>query len=335
MTRAAPSRLARALIATSLALGFLLAALAVLGVDPARQQPKPLPPLVVQGLATPGDARAAEAPRGGRIGVAGRLTILSVPGTPGQAEPWSAEPRPWRGQAQASAPVPPAMLRGIRALFRVVPPPPDEDEELRTRNLDRRISQGRLLLVDGCLRFGSPEGPLAVFPPATELRLKDGYLAVGPPGLPPGFSARIGEEVFWESDPTPITDAGSLRRIARHCGPGQAILVLPYSATVQQAANDRHAASEWMRTYGEGDWRRALAAVRACRERLARSAAEQFPEQPRRTMVDNMCGNMPPPVVTDPAACSTGTELRAGVCVTPEGYRRPVPGFSAAPPAPP
>jgi hypothetical protein len=213
------------------------------------------------------------------------------------------------------------MLGGLRALFRLVPPPQEELDQLRVTNLDRRYGSGRLIIVDGCFRLDGPRGPIAILQPGTILGLRDGYLMAGPPGLPPELSARVGEHVFWEGDTIRNFEAGSLQRVRQYCGPGEVQSVRPESATVQQARNDGFAASNFADRYGV-PWPEALRRVRRCRERLQQTLPGGADAPP---MVDNVCGSTPPSPVMDPNSCPPGTSLTGGICRTAEGHIRPVP----------
>jgi hypothetical protein len=313
-------------LAPALAAGLLvIAALAmVLGLLPRQwTEPKARPPqtIVVEALVTRTGSRATAAPRGARIENDGSLTIPSAPGSPGRALPWSSPPSQWGVQPQRFDPLPPAMASGIRALFREVPQPAAERDQPMMMTLERTVASGLLLLVRGCFRMNSADGPLAVFPPGTRLGLVDGYLMVGPPGFPPELSARVGEHVFWEGKAMTRFDEASRRRIAAACGAGPAQTVLPASATVQQARNDGLAASNFTRRYGSS-WTDALRRVRQCRERLEQSLP---PAPDRGPLTDNPCGSTPPSPVSDPANCPAGTKLSGGICRTPEGHVRPLP----------
>lgn len=313
-------RLAPALAVGLLVVAALLVAFSMLPRRWTEQAPKPPRPIQVQAFVNPDAGGATAAPRGARVEPDGTLTILSAPGSQGRAEPWSAEPSQWGVRPQPVTRVPQAMLAGIRALFRVVPPPPSRHDELIVTTLERNVSAGRLTLVRGCFRLNGPGGPLAVFPPGASLGLVDGHLMVGPPGLPPELSARVGEHLFWEGKAFANFDELSRRRMAAACGPGPAQTVVPASATVQQARNDGFAASEFSDRYGL-PWDEALAQIRRCRARAERA----LPALNGAPLVDNPCGSAPPPPVMDPADCPAGTELSGGLCRTPKGHIRPIP----------
>jgi hypothetical protein len=154
-------------------------------------------------------------------------------------------------------------------LFRLVPPPPDERNDLVVVDAMARYGQGRLVLVDGCFRMNGPRGPLLVFPPATRLGLRDGYLLVGPPGLPPLVSARVGEQLFWEGHTITNWDQGTRRRVRAVCGPGRIESVNPWSATAREAEVAGFAASS---AAGNNDitWEGALRDVERCMAAIRR-----------------------------------------------------------------
>ena len=312
------NRLGMTLAVGLLIVAALLVIAAVLPQDWFRPAPEPPQPLKVEALVTPANSGAADAPRGGRIEEDGSLTILSAPGSVGRALPWSGRPSQWGVEPQPHDPLPPEMLAGIRALFRLVPQPPRD--ELMVTTLERRVAGGRLILDRGCFRLNGTDGAIAVFPPGTKLGLIDGYMVVGPPGFPPELSTRVGEHVFWEGDTFRNFDQASLQRIATYCGPGPAGTVMPASATVQQARNDGLEASEYAERYGV-DWDEALRRVRQCRERMEQNA----PRGGDMPLVDNLCGSIPPQPVFDPEECPPGTSLSGGLCRTPEGHIRPIP----------
>lgn len=249
-------------------LALLAAAVAgTLAWRDVRRMADPEPPkprwLRVEALVTPQGARATLAPLGATIGPNGRLTILGAPGSAGRPAPLVHGTIHWGDLAAPFDKVPNAMLAGVRALFRALPPPSHErDEELLIVGSPDWF-EGRLLLVDGCFRFGGADGPHAIFPFGTRLGLRDGYLVVGPPGLPPARSARVGETIVWETYFAEAFGPGVRAAVRRRCGPGKLLLVLPESRSVKAERSLGFAASDLAREEG-GTWEEALARLRAC-----------------------------------------------------------------------
>lgn len=232
-------------------------------------KPRPVKPWRTDARVTPPDAKATLAPKGGRIEPSGRLTVLSAPGSVGKPVPLVPGTVHWGHMAQPFERVPNAMLAGVRGLFRLVPRPPDEMPDLMTFDLEARYGRGRVVLVDGCFRMNNASGPLLVFPPGTRLGLRDGYLMVGPPGLPPLVSARVGEQIFWEGDTITNWDEGTRRRVHALCGPGQIESVLPWSATVREPELAGFAASRAAGNDGI-TWEGALRDVERCQADVRR-----------------------------------------------------------------
>jgi hypothetical protein len=290
---------------TSLALLALLAAglfglLAVFdrgvpGIDPDPPMPWP-----VTAALTPADARASATPRGAIIEPGGRLTILEAPATQGTAEPPSEQGRDMRPRTVTR--VPPAMLAGIRGFFRTAPLPPEEMDRSFIVTADVVWNEGRLLLVDGCFRFQRRDGPLLVFGQGTKLALQDGWLTVGPAGMPARLSARAGETIAWEGRQLRGIDAKAKAAINRLCGPGEVIVAPPWSASVQAAAEESRAAELIARERGTS-FDEALALLRRCGSAAARAVQPGPVKQP----VDEVCreilrqaGPVPPPPPTRP-----------------------------------
>lgn len=224
---------------------------------------RPVKPWRTDARVTPVDARATLAPKGGTIERSGRLTLLAAPGSPGKAVPLVPNTVHWGHMAQPFEPVPNAMLAGVRGLFRLVPHPPDEQDNETLTLLVAEYGEGRLVLVDGCFRMNGPGGPLLVFPPGTRLGLRGGYLMVGPPGLPPLVSARVGEQIFWEGGTITNWDEGTRRRVRAICGPGRIESVNPWSATVREAEVAGFAASSAAGNNGI-TWEGALRDIERC-----------------------------------------------------------------------
>jgi hypothetical protein len=300
--------LALALLALAAALLFGLAAVfdrGVPGIDP-----DPLMPWPVTAALTPADARATMAPRGAAIGQGGRLTLLQAPATQGTVEPPSDRRRDL--QPRALEPVPPAMLAGIRGLFRIGTLPPQEVDRLITTTLDIVYNEGRLLLVDGCFRFQHPSGPLLVFGPGTRLALQDGWLTVGQQGMPARFSARVGETIAWEGRQLRGIDQKAKAGINKRCGPGEVIHAPTWSASVQRAEEESRLVDLIARDTGSS-FEEALALSRRCGPAAARAAQPGPLQQP----VEEVCRQLrlkadplPPPLPPPPPRPDIGPPSR-------------------------
>lgn len=284
-------------------------------------------PWRAEALLTPAESRARVSPRGGRVEEDGSLTILHAPPTQGKAEPRPNGMAGWSNRAQSFEPVPNAMMGGIKALFRLVPGPPRPGDELIVTTLERRTTEGRLMLVRGCLRFNAPDGPIAVLPPGSVLGLREGYLTVGPPGLPPAQSARVGERIFWEDYPWTRFDAATQRRGAERCGPGLLAYVLPWSASVQQVDRDSFRAEELARDQGL-TWREAYREVRRCGERARMGIARETPGREPPAYVET-CHYQQPTMPRNPGNCPSATRWKDGNCLDQRGQVVPVPSPAA------
>lgn len=289
-------------IDTPLGLGIAAVVLAALFgllavVDRGRLGPEAPPPrpYTVNAAVTPVEARASAAPLSAAIGRSGGLTILEAPATQGTLAPRQAGERGADERARKAAPVPMEMLTGIRGFYRLGPLPPEEQQRLTTITLEYVLNRAPLLLVDGCFRFGGREGPLAVFPPDTRLGLIDGYLVVGPPGLPARYSARVGEVIAWEGKQIRAIAATVKDKVRERCGAGEVISVIPWSASVQQAETDSWVASEiagkLKLSFGQ-----AVALLKRCGDR-ARLAVRGGPVA---TPLGEACGEASPQPVAPP-----------------------------------
>jgi hypothetical protein len=246
-------------------------------VDPGRLGPEAPPPrpYTVDAAVTPAEAQASAAPRNAAIGRSGRLTIVEAPATRGTLAPRRAGERGADELAREAAPVSMGMLAGIRGFYRVDPLPPEELQRPITITLEYVPNRAPLVLVDGCFRFGGREGPWGVFPPDARLGLIDGYLVVGPPGLPARYSARVGEVIAWEGKQVRALAAAAKDKVRERCGAGEVISVMPWSASVQQAETDSWVASE-IAAKLKLSFDRAVALLRRCGDR-ARHAVRGGP----------------------------------------------------------
>jgi hypothetical protein len=81
--------------------------------------------------------------------------------------------------------------------------------------------RGRIILVDGCFRMNSADGPLVLFGRNTRLVRDDqGYLTVESVGNRQA-RGRIGEHMTWGGYPAGVEDEPGVRAIRQHCGDGQ------------------------------------------------------------------------------------------------------------------
>jgi hypothetical protein len=92
-------------------------------------------------------------------------------------------------------------------------------------------NRGRVILVDGCFRLNTPDGPHALFGRNTRLVLdQQGYLAVQSVDNR-DLGGRIGEEMIWGGYPGAREDEPGVQAIRQHCGSGPIESVgQPYSA---------------------------------------------------------------------------------------------------------
>nr|WP_314443179.1 hypothetical protein [uncultured Sphingomonas sp.] len=260
---------------TALGLGVLALAVAglfgVLAWREAQFGPRgePLTPYAVIALTTPAYAKASAAPLGGRISPEGRLTILEAPGTAGVAEARAGKGAVTDEMPRDSQPVPNAMLAGIRGLFTLGPEPLEAGERLMTLDLPEPM-RGRLLLVNGCFRFGSVDGPAAVFPFGSVLGLVEGRLVVGPPGLAAATSAQVGEVIAWPGRIGRPISAEGQAKVQRLCRSNEVLAVVPASESVAETRYASDLAERWAAKrdlrFGE-----AMAATRQCLEQVRRA----------------------------------------------------------------
>lgn len=263
---------------TALGLGVFALVLAALFAVLAWREVKwprgePLTPYEVVALTTPPDARASRAPEGARVNEQGRLTILEVPATTGVAEPRAGTAPITDELPRAFRPVPNAVLAGIRGLFTLGPEPLSEGDRLMTFDVPEPM-RGRLLLVDGCFRFGSADGPAAVFPFGSMLGLVDGRLVVGPAGLAAARSARVGEVIAWPDRIMRPISAEGKAKVQHLCRSAEVLAVVPASASVAETRDESDLAERWAARQDIA-FSAALRPVRQCLERVQRGGGYQ------------------------------------------------------------
>lgn len=179
-----------------------------------------------------------------------------------------------------------------------------------------------ILVRDGCLRLDWRDAPLVVLPPGARLvRDRDGDAAIVYAEAP---AAKVGEPIWWEGRTVRLGSDEVLSQLRARCGPGSPVYVgLVQSVAASQAGADRAAARNFAERYGVPP-EEALKRVQACR-----AGIDLGPGGDPSRMIDNPCGMVPPPPVEDPRDCPPGTSLSGGLCRTPEGFVRPIPGFDS------
>lgn len=273
-------------------------------------------PVAVE-LIEPGRASHSRPTRGMLIGHEGFGTILSAPE---RRLLRSARRQPAVASNAAVLPPVAARLAGlVRLVARVAPGSSYDRQALRILEISRRF--GTIILRDGCLRLAESGEPHVILPEGSKLYVDtNGFLTVGATANDMDTDARLGEPAWWEEQTRSRVGPGAIASIRARCGPGGAILIgSAQSVSATRDAGDEAAARIVVDRYGL-DPATALAKVRHCRARLARSSGID-----PRTMIDNPCGSTPPSPVGDPSKCPAGTSLRGGLCRTSAGHIRPIP----------
>lgn len=226
--------------------------------------------------------------------------------------------------AATNAAVPAAVARRIRVFA---------SDDRPNGILNSINSTAKVVLRDGCFRLADHDGALALFPQGARLFVDgEGYLAFGS-GPKPGY-ARVGETLIFPGSLTEVTAPELVAPIRAACGPGKVIKITALDSlaarNAQAARDDQASALRLLQDeYGLG----ADQAQRA----MAFLAAKQS-AQPRRIGPDGIAHppvppvivvQSPPPPVASAAACPAGSKLSFGMCRTPEGYLRPLPGWLA------
>jgi hypothetical protein len=251
-------------------------------------------------------------------------TLLAAPAS--VYSPSAEGPSPPRAMVLSPDPaIPPEIQRLVRIFPRLSPP--DVTAELVTKNAVEPPQQtATIIMRRGCLRLKEQEEPLALFGPGVRLFVAaDGYLTLGNPAGPAPQNARVGEALYWTGDRKVVTAHHLTLPIQRQCGRGTVVFVGgTASVSAGRAAADGLAARRLQQMYGT-PWGNALEQVRACRVRLERSWRQEISGKVLPIWIENLCGSTPPPLVTDPDSCPSGTSHSGGLCRTAEGYIRPLP----------
>ncbi|GAA4013294.1 hypothetical protein GCM10022280_09380 [Sphingomonas swuensis] len=276
----------------------------------------------------PGRGLIQRLPYGAILDANGRLTILRVPPTTAKPSP-NIEGKRLLAATPPGRSLDPSIAGGIKAFFRTRPQP--QNDGLRITTMEYKYTQLRLVLIEGCFRADTGDGPLVVFPPDTRLFIQGGFLSVGVPGRP-DMQARVGEELFWEAYAAQISEPKSLGLIHSICGQGAVLQVVPSSASTAAARQDAAAAIAFQRGSKGVSWEEALQAVQECDRQFEASFRRTNLNAPE-IQVNNVCGHplLNPP---DQGNCPPGTKFRRGNCYDDEVLIAS-PRTPASPPVPP
>lgn len=191
-------------------------------------------------------------------------------------------------------------------------------------------SRATIVLKDGCFRAADRDDALVLFPFGAKLFVDSaGYLAYGS-GEQPGY-ARVGEEVEFQGSINEVTIPELVDPIHDACGPGKVIKVEGMESAAARAAQDKvtdraNAIRSLENSYGLD----ARQAERALDWLDARGEANRQ-TSPDGILLPPITGammvQMPPRPVMDPSECPPGSSLSFGLCRTPEGHLRPLPGW--------
>ena len=207
-----------------------------------------------------------------------------------------------RPAAALNAPLPPA----IAALVRIFP---RSDRPIGLRNdINTPV---KVELRDGCFR--TAEGDLILFPLGTRLFVdREGYLAFG--DEVPGYG-RVGEPLVFHGSIGEVSVPGIVAPIRDACGPGRVVAIGGTGSAAAHRA--QRALTENVQAVG------LLRESYGLTEDAARRAARRCAEMSGGTI----CLMTPPPPVRGDADCPAGTRLSFGLCRTPQGHIRPIPGW--------
>lgn len=208
-----------------------------------------------------------------------------------------------RSASEINGPLAPEIARGIRLFAR---------STSAVHAVPDIASHAKIVLRNGCFRVagGGADGAHVLFPLGQKLFLDSGgYLAFGERESR-GY-ARVGEMVEVHGTFAPVEEPKIVTPIRKACGPGRVVAIT--TPTSAQAERERDTAREhsWLRrrlpeSYGLSP-RATEAFIRDCAARFG-----------------GRCILSPPPPPIGP--CPAGTARKQGMCRTPEGHIRPVPG---------
>jgi hypothetical protein len=179
-------------------------------------------------------------------------------------------------------------------MYLLGPEPRDREDGMVVVGEAPEAMRGRLLLVDGCFRFGSVDGPAVVFPFGSTLGLIDGRLVVGEPGLPASRSARVGEVVAWPGRLIRGISPEGEAKVHAHCRSSSVLAVVPASASVAEKRFESDLAERWARDR-DLKFSAAIGPVRKCLERMRRGMSIET-----GTPCELLGPPLPPPVPPTP-----------------------------------
>lgn len=191
-------------------------------------------------------------------------------------------------------------------------------------------SRVTIVLKDGCFRAADRDDALVLFPFGAKLFVdSNNYLAFGS-GERPGY-ARDGEAIEFMGSVNEVTTPDLVEPIHAACGPGKVIKVEGMESAAaddtQRKVMDRANAMRALQDRYGLDSRqaeRALDWLGARGEANRRTTPDGILEPP---ITGAMVADSPPPPVMDPSECPPGSSLSSGLCRTPEGHLRPLPGW--------
>lgn len=219
-----------------------------------------------------------------------------------------------------------AVPRKIAPLIRIFPRDDRVPEALNSIN-----STLKIVLKDGCFRAADQEDALVLFPYGARLFVDTaGYLAFGE-GEKPGY-ARVGERVIFTGSIGEVKTPSLVDPIHAVCGPGKVIKAEGLDSASARLLQDG--------IESEVQGIRRLQAEFGLDKMQARRAYDWLEKRqaalPRQRFEDGTLAPPPPPGATidapprpvgNAADCPPGSKLSYGLCRTPEGWLRPLPGW--------